>query len=245
MIKKDSISLFVIPFYNEFERICIKEYHKTFLLDESIDFVLVDDGSTDDTLTLLRQFEKDYPHVHLLINVRNSGKAEAIRTAILNFPLEKYRYIGYLDADLATPAEELIKMTSFIENTPQYNFIMGSRIKKMGSVITRYAYRHYFGRIFATIVSYFIIKTAVYDTQCGAKIIEKELATVLFQAPFHTRWLFDIELLLRYKKQNALFALNIFEFSLDTWTEKGKSKITLKDLIGFPFQLIKIYRKYV
>lgn len=245
MTKKGSKSLLIIPFYNELERICIEEYHKTFLLDESIDFLLVDDGSTDDTLTLLRQFEKDYPRVHLLIHVKNNGKAEAIRTAILSFPLEKYGYVGYLDADLATPTEELIKMISFIENTPQYKFIMGSRIKKMGSDITRYAYRHYFGRIFATIVSYFIIKTAVYDTQCGAKIIEKELATVLFQEPFHTRWLFDIELLLRYKKQNILFAQNIFEFSLNTWTEKGKSKITLKDLIGFPFQLIKIYQKYV
>lgn len=245
MIKKDSKSLFIIPFYNELERICIEEYHKTFLLDESIDFLLVDDGSTDDTQTLLRQFEKDYPRVHLLFNVKNSGKAEAIRTAVLRFPLDKYQYIGYLDADLATPVEELIKMTSFIENNPQYTFIMGSRIKKMGSNITRYAYRHYFGRIFATIVSSFIINTAVYDTQCGAKIINKELALFLFQAPFHTRWLFDIELLLRYKKQTEQFANNIFEFSLNTWTEKGKSKITFKDLIGFPFQLIKIYLKYV
>ncbi len=240
----DSKSLLIIPFYNEFDRICIKEYRSAFELDDSIDFLLVDDGSLDATVSILQQFEKDYPQVQLLLHTQNSGKGEAIRTAVLNFPLEKYRYIGYLDADLATPVEELIKMIVFIENNPHYNFVMGSRIKKMGSHIVRYPYRHYFGRFFATIVSYFILKTAVYDTQCGAKIIDTQLAKSLFTLPFQSSWLFDIELLLRYKVKNKHYASHIYEFSLNTWIEKGKSKITLKDFIVFPLQLIKIYKKY-
>lgn len=240
----ESKSLLIIPFYNEFDRICIKEYTAAFQLNANLDYLLVDDGSSDATASILRQFEIEYPQVHLLLHSQNSGKGAAIRTAVLNFPLEKYRYIGYLDADLATPVVELIKMIVFIENNPQYNFIMGSRIKKMGSRIVRYPYRHYFGRFFATLVSYFILKTAVYDTQCGAKILETELAKSLFSLPFLSPWLFDIELLLRYKRININYVDHIYEFSLNTWIEKGKSKITIKDFIKFPLQLIKIYKNY-
>lgn len=237
-------SLLIIPFYNECERISIGDFIVAFKNFITIDFLLVDDGSTDKTATLLQNLEKEHDNVSTLILNRNVGKAEAIRSAILKSDINRYDYIGYLDADLATPVEELIKMLSFAEKNPQYQFIMGSRIKKMGSTIIRYKYRHYFGRIFATIVSSGILKTPVYDTQCGAKVIARDIARQVFEKPFLTRWLFDIELLLRFQKNNPHFDQQVYEFSLNTWIEKGKSKITLRDLAGFPLQLLKIYNAY-
>lgn len=239
-----SPSLLIIPFYNEFDRISLGDYIAAFSTNSPIDFLLVDDGSTDKTGEILNQFATDFSNVQVLLCHKNVGKAEAIRTAVLGFPMLKYRYIGYLDADLATPVDELIQMISFANKHPQYSFLMGSRIKKMGSTIIRYSYRHYFGRFFATIVSAFVLKTPVYDTQCGAKIIEKNLALSLFKEPFISRWLFDIELLLRFKQQHATYASRIYEYSLKIWIERGQSKITLRDLLGFPLQLLKIHRYY-
>lgn len=235
--------LVVIPFYNEENRISKEEFNQLFSEFKEEDFLLIDDASTDKTLEILNNFQHRFPNVSTLSLPENLGKAEAIRHGILHSKTQK-KFTAYLDADLATPMEELYKMKVFIKENPQYNFVMGSRIKRMGSQITRYVYRHYIGRIFATIISGFILKTPVYDTQCGAKIIKKELAYDLFSSPFVSKWLFDVELLLRYKQQNPDFERSIYEYPLKTWIEKGESKIRFIDFIKFPFQLIKIYFHY-
>jgi dolichyl-phosphate beta-glucosyltransferase len=236
--------LLIIPFYNEAERMAQPELAAAFTAHPNCDFLLVNDGSTDGTPIVLDDFSTRYENVKTVHLPQNAGKAEAIRYAVWHTETEHYRHIGYMDADLATPTAELMRMQHYVNEHPHYTFIMGSRIKRLGSNITRYAKRHYFGRVFATIVSKFILKAAVYDTQCGAKVIEKDLALQLFEKPFITRWIFDVELLLRYKKRCGNFN-GVYEYSLSTWTEQGHSKITFKDLLGFPLQLIKIYRAYV
>ena len=238
--------LLIVPFYNEAQRMDHHEWEAAFTTYPDTHFLLVDDGSTDGTYTLLEEYAGRFTHVRCVHLAQNAGKAQAIRQAVLSHSIESYGfdYIGYMDADLATPVSELIKMKQYADAHPHFTFLMGSRIKKLGSNITRYGHRHYFGRVFATIVSKFILRDAVYDTQCGAKILNAQLALDLFASPFITRWIFDVELLLRYKKQNGSLA-GVYEYSLTSWTEMGKSKITLKDLLGFPWQLIKIYRAYV
>lgn len=235
--------LVIIPFYNEESRISKEEYIGLFSEFKEEDFLLVDDASTDNTLKILHNFQDNFLNVSVFSLSKNVGKAEAIRSAVIQNKTQQ-KHIAYLDADLATPMEELYKMKVFQSENPKYNFVMGSRIKRLGSTIIRYTYRHYLGRVFATIISGFILKIPVYDTQCGAKIIETKLASNLFKEPFVTKWLFDVELLLRYKKISSDFDKLIYEYPLNVWTEKGKSKIRLTDFIKFPFQLIKIHLHY-
>ncbi len=222
------------------------EWEVAFTAYPDTTFLLVDDGSTDGTHTLLEDLGSRFNNVMPMRLTQNAGKAEAVRRAVLSNSAQRFDfdYIGYMDADLATPVSELIKMKQYADEHPHFTFLMGSRIKKLGSNIIRYGHRHYFGRVFATIASKFILRDAVYDTQCGAKILHTKLALDLFASPFITRWIFDVELLLRYKKQKGNLD-GIYEYSLTSWTEMGKSKITLKDLLGFPWQLIKIYQAYV
>lgn len=240
MQEKSSL-LLIIPFYNEESRIAPDNFITAFAQFPNCTFLLVNDGSTDNTAIRLDELSSDHSNVKVLHLKANAGKAEAIRQAVLHNRDSSHNYIGYIDADLATPFSEIFKIEQYANTHPQFSFLMGSRIKKLGSTIVRYPYRHYLGRIFATIVSQFILKTPVYDTQCGAKIIKKELAVSLFEKPFITRWLFDIELLLRYKKQDEGYASFVYEYSLGIWIEQGKSKIRLKDFLGFPYQLIKIH----
>lgn len=236
--------LLIIPFYNESKRISIEEFQQAFEAYSHIDFLLSDDGSTDTTVQMLKNFEAVFSNVTVLAFQENSGKAETIRKAVLHLADHNYKYIGCIDADLATPIAEIEKMRLFTNNNTMYKFVMGSRIKKLGNTIVRYNYRHYIGRIFATIISNILLKTPVYDTQCGAKIICGKLAPLLFAAPFTTKWFFDVELLLRYKKITPDYHKYIYEFVLDVWKEKGSSKITFTDMVNSPFQLAKIYFKY-
>ncbi|MBC8644135.1 hypothetical protein H9W95_09105 [Flavobacterium lindanitolerans] len=121
---------------------------------------------------------------------------------------------------------------------------MGSRVKLLGNEVVRSQARHYFGRIFATIISKLILRVPVYDTQCGAKIIKGDIAKKLFDKPFLTRWIFDVEMLLRYKMSYSDSLATVKEFPLEIWIEKGNTSIKLKEFLIFPFQILKIYFHY-
>ncbi len=235
--------LLIIPFFNEGFRMDELSLTEMFTHYPSAGFLLVNDGSTDETGALLDKFAGRHLNVRALHLAKNSGKADAIRQGVISTAISDYNYIGYMDADLATPGSELLLMKEFAVKNPIFTLVMGSRIKRLGSEIVRYGYRHYAGRVFATITSQLILKVPVYDTQCGAKVIESGLALELFREPFITKWLFDVELLLRLKAKDKNLQ-SVYEYPLNNWIEKGNSKIKLKELLSFPYQLLKIYFAY-
>ncbi|MDR6301213.1 glycosyltransferase [Mesonia maritima] len=242
MIQNNKV-LFIIPFYNEENRINIKEFEKAFRAYGDIDFLLIDDFSADNTRLILEEFSVKFENVNVLANAKNLGKAESIRNGVLTAN-NNYNYLGYLDADLATPISEMTKLLEIILRRDEIKFIMGTRIKLLGNKVKRSLLRHYLGRIFATIISQFVLKIPIYDTQCGAKIIETSLAKKLFENPFYTRWLFDVELLLRYRKNDAHFEEKTMEVPLYEWVEKENTKIKSNEFAMVPFQIIKLYVRY-
>ena len=229
----------IIPFYNEEKRIVLESFHQIFKNSSQYDFILVDDGSTDNTNTILGEFKNKFPNLTILKLDKNIGKAEAIRAAVLS--ISNTDFIAYYDADLATPFSELDKLIQFSIQNPNYKMIMGARIKLIGNGVKRSLTRHYFGRIFATIVSQFVLKVAVYDTQCGAKVVDYQTANQIFAKPFISKWLFDVELLKRLQKNHNLKEV-VKEIPLEKWEEIGSSKIKRTDFFKIPFELFQIYR---
>lgn len=241
-MKKISI---IIPCFNEEFRFPVKEFLEFYASGEDINFLFVNDGSKDKTKELLDSIALGRSSIQVLHLKQNLGKAEAIRSGVLFLKEENQDYIGYLDADLATPLNQLSLMREILGNT-SLKVVFGSRIKRAGATIIRSSFRHYTGRVIATIVNNLILSIPVYDTQCGAKMISTPIAKDIFKDPFISKWLFDVELLCRLQKRYNRKDLTemVYEIPLTQWMEKGNSKIKFRDVVLIPFHLFNIYRKY-
>ena len=236
-------SCIIIPCYNEEKGLPKQEYIRFIENSKDILICFVNDGSSDNTLTLLENLKDNYPtKVDVVSYSKNVGKAEAIRTGI-NFCQTNYNYnyIAYLDADLATTLEECYSMTTYFND--KIEFVFGSRIKRIGANIDRKKSRFLIGRTIATVIS-MILKLPVYDTQCGCKLFTKDLAEKVFVAPFISKWLFDVEIINRiiqiYGREVVLSKM--IEIPLKSWIEKGDSKVKTSYMFKLWIDLYKISR---
>jgi dolichyl-phosphate beta-glucosyltransferase len=237
----------IVPCYNEGKRLAVEAFEKFILKNDGFALLFVNDGSSDNTQAVIDLLVEKIPdQIFSCQLAKNSGKAEAVRQGF-NFALSRIEadYLSYLDADLATPLSEIKRLHSIISNNSNWQLVFGSRFKRLGVTIQRKKIRHYSGRVIATFISG-ILKLPIYDTQCGAKVFSKELATVLFQSEFISRWLFDVEVFARIIKQygrKTIYDIAIEE-PLQQWTEVAGSKINFLDMLKVPYQLLRIKLKY-
>jgi glycosyltransferase involved in cell wall biosynthesis len=242
--------ILVIPCYNEAHRLQAAALAEFVVPGYTHQLLLVNDGSGDDTLRILESLRAQAPErIDVLDLQPNRGKAEAVRQGLLHALARSPDYVGYWDADLATPLSEIERFCAVFENRPCVDMVFGARVKLLGRVIQRKTYRHYFGRVFATVVS-IILNLGVYDTQCGAKLFRaNEQVRQVFAAPFLSRWVFDVEIIARYKNSPAVRDrdLNdaIYELPLREWRDVGGSKVGIRDAVQAYIDLAKIYRQYL
>ncbi|MCG2420318.1 glycosyltransferase [Aequorivita sp. F47161] len=237
--------LFVIPCYNEEFRLKTEAFLQFDKDNLNVHFLFVNDGSTDNTANVIENLCNTMQHASFLSHEKNIGKAEAIRSGILTVKdnPENYEFIGYLDADLSVPLEEITAFLNILQKNKNIKFLMGARLARLGANIKRKKRRHYLGRIFATFVSS-LLNEPVYDTQCGIKLIHKSVVFELFKEEFVSKWLFDVELLFRWK---AYFPNNvnmIYEHPLSTWTDIPGSKLKIGNFLYAPIELFIIWNKY-
>jgi hypothetical protein len=151
--------------------------------------------------------------------------------------------VGYLDADLATPPPEMMRLVRTILES-DVSVVLAARVALLGRRIVRKPSRHYLGRVFATFAS-MLLGLPVYDTQCGAKVFRRTPALQAALAkPFSARWAFDVELIGRLlagtREAPGLPPDAFLEVPLQSWCDVGGS--TLK-AISFPrlgFELVRI-----
>lgn len=241
MLSDRAKTIIVIPCYNEAARLPTGTLTFFARKHPELDIMLVDDGSTDNTLEVLRQLEDTCPRLRHLALLHNRGKAEAVRQGILAALKEKPALVGFWDADLATPLEEIPDFIATLERGG-FQAVTGCRLTRMGAEVRRKLSRHYLGRIFATVVSR-LLRLEVYDTQCGAKLFAAALAGEIFAAPFRSRWLFDVELLRRIVRRYGSEATQrmIYEYPLRKWNDVAGSKLTLGRMLLTPFEILKIF----
>lgn len=161
----------IIPAYNEegnFKKGTLKmvdDYLKK--QKYSWEVIVVDDGSGDQTASLLEGFVKNKKTWHLVRNL-HQGKAQTVMTG-----LEKARgqYRLFTDFDQSTPISEVEK---FLEKARDFDVVIGSREIRGAKREKEPFYRHLMGKIFNFLVQVLVIK-GIYDTQCGFKLFRKEV----------------------------------------------------------------------
>jgi glycosyltransferase involved in cell wall biosynthesis len=231
-----STAVLVIPCYNEAARLDADAMRALADARAGLTLLFVNDGSTDDTEMRLRSLAAERPDgIRVLSLSPNGGKAEAVRRGLLAALDTSAEWVGYLDADLSTPASEMLRLLEIAEARP-VSVVMGARIARLGSRIERSVVRHYLGRIFASTAS-ILLRLRVYDTQCGAKLFRRTPAlTVALRDPFYSRWAFDVELigrLLAGAPGVAGLAPDVFlEIPLETWRDVPGSKLRPTAMAG-------------
>jgi glycosyltransferase involved in cell wall biosynthesis len=219
----------IIPFYNEAQRFPVDEFLEFLQKDPETSFCLVNDGSTDDTGKMLESLRDKNPGRILVTSlIENKGKAGAVQAG-MNSALQHFTcgYFGYFDADLSTRLEEAFRLRSRLQEKPGLEYAFGSRVAILGVRIERKFYRHLIGRIIATFISN-ILHLMVYDTQCGAKLFTQLLAVRVFEEPFITSWLFDVEILARIIGMVGRDRVEevVAEVPVKSWIDKGGSKVS-------------------
>ncbi|MBV8436684.1 MAG: glycosyltransferase [Silvibacterium sp.] len=241
----------VVPCYNEAHRLPSEKFIEFVHEGRDIDFLFVNDGSTDNTLELLERLRRVCgPAVGVLDKRRNGGKAEAVRDGMVRaIELGRSGFVGFWDADLATPLSAISSLCQELIDEPRLQMVFGSRVRLLGRHVQRRAIRHYLGRVFATVVS-LVLRLPIYDTQCGAKIfrVSPQLSQVL-RRPFISRWVFDVEILARFIALNHgdthLLHDSIFEYPLERWEDVAGSKVKPGDFVLAFVDTFRIYSKYL
>jgi dolichyl-phosphate beta-glucosyltransferase len=184
----------VIPAYNEDANIgpTLKKVIY-FLNNEGFDseVIVVNDGSIDRT----REIILGFPEVKIIENKTNLGKGYSVKKGILSASKEN---ILFLDADSATPIEEVLKALSFIDSFP---LVIGSRNLMGSQIITdQPLYRRFMGKTFSYLVRVFS-DLDVKDSQCGFKLFKRKEANHIFLKTTVHGWCFDVEVLFIARKK--------------------------------------------
>jgi len=235
----------VVPCYNEAGRLPEGAFLEFARRQSDTAFLFVNDGSTDDTAGMLERLCAAGNGKFAALNLpRNLGKAGAVRCGVLAALQRNPEFVGYWDADLATPLAAVQDFLDVLDENPEIDIVMGARVKLLGRHVERYPFRHYSGRLFATAAS-LALHLGVYDTQCGAKIFRVTPGTrEAFGAPFRSRWVFDVELLARYIAFTGKEAANrIYELPLMSWIDVPGSKVKPWHGVQALWDIARIWRQ--
>jgi dolichyl-phosphate beta-glucosyltransferase len=183
----------VIPAYNESVRIrptlheILRHMHEQ---DWDAEILVVNDGSSDDTAQIVREYGKLHPQVLLLENPGNRGKGYSVRNGMLH---ARGDICLFTDADLSSPIAEAQKLFDAIGAGA--DIAIGSRWLRVDLQTERQPlYRQAFGRIF-NLVLRLVLGLRFADTQCGFKAFRRDAAQRIFPLQKIERWAFDPEIL--------------------------------------------------
>jgi dolichyl-phosphate beta-glucosyltransferase len=183
----------VVPAYNEAHRILPSlERIFAYLHAQHADFdvLVVDDGSTDDTVGVTRQRFGAREPLRIVSCGANRGKGYAVRQGAAQ---ARGDIILFSDADLSTPIEELEKMLPLLEQG--YDMVIGSRAHAQADIREHQPfYREGAGKLFNLLVR-IVVGGPFRDTQCGFKLFRREAIVPILPHLQIDRWAFDVELI--------------------------------------------------
>jgi dolichyl-phosphate beta-glucosyltransferase len=224
----------ILPAYNESARIAgtlDKLLAHAAQRGWSVEVIVVNDGSSDDTAAIVRAYASKHAVLRLLENPGNRGKGYSVRNGMLH---ARGDILLFSDADLSSPIEEADKL--FVAIAQGADIAIGSRWVDRSLQIRRQPlHRRIFGRIF-NLALRIILGLQYKDTQCGFKAFTRRSAQAVFPLQKIERWGFDPELLYLARK----FGFNVSEVPV-AWSHREGTRIhPLRDGIRMFGELLRV-----
>jgi glycosyltransferase involved in cell wall biosynthesis len=189
----------VLPAHNEAHRIepTLRAYRQAFPAD--IELLVVANQCRDDTAGVTRKVAAELGGIELIDIPDPVGKGGAVRAG---FARARGEYVGFADADLATPPEDVVHV---LDAAAAGGAAIGSRWMPGSRVVGRTPGRNVAGRVFAGLTR-LLLGLRFYDTQCGIKVFHRRyLADYLAHSRVNDL-AFDVEMLVLLRNAGATIA---------------------------------------
>lgn len=201
----------IVPAYNESRRLgsslsAMSDFFRA--AGFSYEILVIDDGSTDDTIDVIAAAAATDPAVRPISYMPNRGKGYAVRTGMLAAHGD---FLMFTDADLSIPLE--ITDEFLVALRGEYDLAIASRWHPASSnTVPPPLPRRLMGGIFRWCVRRLVVSD-VRDTQCGCKAYRAEVARQLFSRSRIERFSFDAEVIFLaaragYRIKEVPFALH-------------------------------------
>ncbi len=186
----------IIPAYNEAERIgetleSIAEFLHDRALDDEV--IVVDDGSVDETISVVEGYKPLFRRLVILESPRNLGKGHAVRKGMLT---GTGRLRLFLDADNSTNVREFDRLMAAAAEEPIEPAVVIGSVAVDGSVVAvkQPGIRASLGRLGNRIIQRLVLP-GIEDTQRGFKVFTGEASDAVFRRCTSNGWAFDVEAL--------------------------------------------------
>lgn len=173
----DSITI-IVPCYNEEETIplFVEEMDKVYnnmkeKYDISMEYLFVDDGSRDRTLSLLKEYAEKNERVSYITFSRNFGKEAAMYAGIEN---SRGDYTVIIDADLQDPPELVEEMYRILKSEEKYDCVASRRFTRTGEP----KIRSWFAKMFYKIMGK-ISKTEIVDGARDFRMMSRQMVDAI------------------------------------------------------------------
>lgn len=211
-----------IPCYNEERRLPEKLQPYLNWLGKNLpdyELVLVDDGSTDGTLAFLDGLASTNSKIKIIRNRQNRGRGFGMKTGVL---AASGKYILETDADLPVTPEHIKRFMDFLEQNPDYAFIIGSREHPDSQFpLQQPPIRVFAGKVFHILFMIFF-GSQFKDVMCGFKMFRHNIAKEIFQYVYDEKYLAAGEVIFVANK----FGRKVKEMPV-IWEDDRRSKVRI------------------
>ncbi len=198
-------------------------------IDPGFELIIAEDGSTDGSADIVREWESRDDRVRLLHSDERLGRGCALMQA---FRKARGDIVCYYDVDLATDISHLPELISAIREG--YDIATGSRLLS-GSDISRSGGRELASRGYNFLVRT-VLSSRVHDHQCGFKAFRRERLLQILPSVRDTHWFWDTEVLIRAQRKG----LRIREFPV-RWREGSGTTVRRSDVSRMGGAILRLW----